>query len=258
MICIILGDVGSGKTAGLTWFGHSYYDEGYTLVSNYNLFNIDYVHLKDYNDLLKIEGESEDKPLFFMLDEGWLMADSRRSGSVLNMGTTKFGMQHRKKHAHVFITSQTQSQIDKRLKSQCQIWYEPEILAKDENGKPLYIKMEYKMFKGKRTIEGFIPMPMQYNFLHGFVDIPESYDTYEIVEDSEIDLEETYRPVIEKYIGVASTLKKGQLTSVLEIQEGIQSNIAEKLADFMKAQVILYELDMERKAVHDKKKKKAS
>jgi hypothetical protein len=243
MINIILGDVGSGKTTAMTWIGHDKYDDGYTLVSNLQLFNIPYIFIDEYTDLSTIEGESEESKLCFLLDEAYMLGlDARRSMSLSNLNTTKFGMQHRKKHADIYITSQTKEQIDKRFRSQCVYWFEPEITLKDEVGKPVLINLDFKRFNGKKTFSGTVPLPMQYEFEHGYVDVPESFDTYQKIEESTIDLEDAYGPLIEKYSQVAWNLKKGQLAAMLEVREKLPTAIANKIADYLKGCVAVQEM----------------
>lgn len=241
-----VGDTGSGKTCYETWYSHYRYDKGYTIASNYELKYLDYILLESHDDLLNI-GNRDIELLLYSLDENWINCDSRRSNSLLNQQSTKFGMQHRKLHADIFQSAQTWKQIDVRFRSQTMIWYEPQILVREclrcntiaknsdfgvfeecpecgsmKQAKPLVLQINYTIATGKVRRGNYI-IPMQYEFEHGYIDIPESYSTFEIVKGFEIqikDLIKTYPNIINKYVPI-SKLSGKALIALLKYKERI-------------------------------------
>lgn len=254
-----IGDTGSGKTCFETWYSHFQYDRGFTVASNYMIKYIDFLLLETHEDLLNI-GNRDIELLLYSLDENWINCDARRSGSLLNQQNTKFGMQHRKLHADIFQSAQTWKQIDVRFRSQTMIWYEPEILVREcvrcnwlgrnsdfgifeecpdcgamKQAKPVIIKVNYTIASGKNSRQGNYIVPMQYEFEHGYIDIPEAYNTFEVIQGFELqvkDLIGKYPLIIKKYTQVDKLSTKA-LTALLRYQEHITEDDIAPLADIV-------------------------
>jgi hypothetical protein len=218
MIFTILGGIGSGKTLLLTFLSHAFYNDGYNIYANYHLKRIKYINLMNVTDFLKIKTH----PNFFALDEGWLNMDSRRSGSLMNLIHSKSILQSRKIEAHVGITTQTWMQLDKRIRSVTALVFQPEIIIRDDNGKPLALKVTYFKNEGKRRMnEIFIPLvPPMID-----IDIPESYDTLEIVDELESNERQEMETLVKKYLNDPKTegLKPTKLKSYITMQELIKN-----------------------------------
>jgi len=224
---VILGGLGSGKTTTLTWMGHIRFDEGCSLYCNYKLYDIEYYSLENIFDFKDITTEKN----FIMLDELWLTSDSRRCNSLLNIQMSKRILQSRKTHSDVCISSQDFFQLDPRIRNITRYLFEPEIIQHDENGKPIFINLTIYDWQHKSNKKISIIIPMQMNFKHGYVDVPESFETDEILETMTNPTEKEYKNLIKKYISFDG--KKSDLESVLQIKEGMGASESKTLSKYI-------------------------
>lgn len=230
MISGIIGDIGAGKTMLETCFLTLGADSGHKIYANYKLKAIPYTHLGNQADFLAITGDKN----LIGLDEYWLSADSRRSSSVLNLATTTWGLQSRKIHSDVIITTQGHMQLDIRLRQLIRLWMEPSIALTDKDGKPTMLKVSARILKGSSTIDRTFYMPTVLNTKRfGVVDIPNSYDSYEIISEIDLNPKDQYKKLIKKYEGYDSG-EKG-LAAILEFDENLQKSEAKDLAAYIKA-----------------------
>jgi len=103
------GELGSGKTLGLTYLAALNYNKGRTIYSNYELrFPYTYVDT--------IEMISEMENCFAALDEFWLWADSRASHSKKNKIISTVLLQSRHIDCDIGFTAQSFHQIDRRIR----------------------------------------------------------------------------------------------------------------------------------------------
>ena len=110
-----VGRIGSGKTLSAVRQAYSCYLAGQDVWSNINL-NFPYTKIttEEFNKWSKEDKQFKDAVL--LLDEFYLMADSRNSMSKMNMLNTTFILQSRKKHVNVLMTSQNFKQLDIRIR----------------------------------------------------------------------------------------------------------------------------------------------
>lgn len=223
MIFIILGTIGSGKTLFLTWLAHLYYYDNATIYANYKLKKIPYTNIKKIKDFLRITTQNN----FFALDEFWLTADARRSGSLVNLISSRHITQSRKMgggKTDVGITSQTMIQIDKRIRNISAVVYEPEIVERDENGKPTMLLVKYFLNtaneRHKKTYEFYVPLVFEIGGM--LIDIPESYDTFEIVDEMDSGRAEELEGLTNKYYDAPpeSAIKLSSYIIMEELSQG--------------------------------------
>ena len=107
----ITGELGSGKTLTLTFLSwKNWFYRRKKIFSNYHLFKIPYVHIKNVNQLdLMREG-------FFSGDELWNILDSRTSLKTKNRTTSNILLRSRKRDLNYTFTCQLLEQLDKRIR----------------------------------------------------------------------------------------------------------------------------------------------
>lgn len=229
----IIGNMRSGKTMFSTWLGHYKYDKGYSLYANYNLYNIPYFPIDSVKDFEDVETPNN----FFMMDEAWLSGlDSRRSQSLINIALSETFLQSGKmgkgeyRSNDICVTVQDFGQLDVRIRNVTDIVAKPTIIARDEYNKPLAMLIEYINYQSDNKKRQRLPIPLQYYFEHGFVDVPNCYDTYQRIESMEekIDAE---NPLIQKYLNFEGN--KGELISVLENIESLPNTNAKAFANLI-------------------------
>lgn len=238
MIFSIVGNIGSGKTTFLTLWTYLYGMSGYTIYSNYNIqyktqfgvpvkvpFEVRNISaIRDFSDISTPKN-------FFALDELWLTADSRRSSSFISsLASTKL-LQSRKKKADAGITTQSLGQLDKRIRDITSIIYEPEIILRDpNNGKPLALKVYFYTWEEPETKKFCLPL-IGYR---GGISIPDSYDTYEIVESMDDGKKTIEDELVEKYADwPGSRMQLRYVIAYEEREKGIDKKAAERIANYI-------------------------
>jgi hypothetical protein len=134
MLIGIVGELGTGKTLALTYLGWSnYYYKGREICSNYTLYGIPFTPIRTLEDLKRmIPAETPDlkkllvqKETVALMDEAWRSLDSRCSmlqvkesekKQIKNKIVTDILSASRKAFVTVIYTSQTISQVDRRIR----------------------------------------------------------------------------------------------------------------------------------------------
>ena len=111
VLTIIYGELGSGKTLTQTYLiWRQWFWGGKKIYSNYPLFKIPYVPITTMNQFMEMREGA------FGGDEFWLVIDSRLSQSKRNRMASILLLRSRRRKLHIFITSQTLDQVDKRIR----------------------------------------------------------------------------------------------------------------------------------------------
>lgn len=115
-IMVTVGPMGSGKTTVITAMGVLAQQlDKVKLFSNYALSNIEYTyfHPTEFADLMNSE---ELNNAVILLDEAYLLMDSRSSGARINRLFSAFIYQARKRSVDVYIATHHPDHIDKRIR----------------------------------------------------------------------------------------------------------------------------------------------
>lgn len=116
MIGIFLGEQNSGKTLSMTYYLKKYFDNGYTIYTNYN---VNFKHKKITKELL--EKYTKSKKQFvncvFGIDEIYLFFDSRNFGTKSNKLFSYFVVQSSKRGVHILGTAQFFNTIELRFRN---------------------------------------------------------------------------------------------------------------------------------------------
>lgn len=228
MIWVIVGNIGSGKTLLLTYFSYLFSLDGYTIYSNYQLDKIPYQNINNVKDFLKIDTPKN----FFALDEFWLTADARRSSSFMNLVGSRHILQSRKIKAHVCITTQTIIQLDKRIRSITEYVFEPKIV-KWIDGKPFILQVKFHRLGDNNIINTiYVPLILE------DICIPDSYNTFEIVDEFDTGKLNEIENLVENYYDHDFKTKTEfkSYIYVKELQKGKEWNdkMIDKVVDYIK------------------------
>lgn len=130
-IMAFVGNLGTGKTLGMTFVGLKKYNEGRKIFSNYNLA-FPHTLISTIEDIDKIKNG------IFLGDELWLWLDARRttmkSHKVINDILTK----SRKRNFDIYYTTQHMKQIDVRIQNITDFIVSPQ-LSPDKSRCMLYV-----------------------------------------------------------------------------------------------------------------------
>lgn len=115
IIGIFLGEQHSGKTLALTYFAYDYYKKGYKIFTNYNL---NFKHEKINTEFIEnvVYGKKQFSKAIFVLDEIYLLIDSRNFGKKSNKILSYLLLQSSKRNVHIFGTAQYFNTVDKRFR----------------------------------------------------------------------------------------------------------------------------------------------
>lgn len=170
MVCIaIVGEPGSGKTATLAYMGMMYYQQGYKIHANFELFlpqpdgsKRTICHsIRTYRDFNNIRNG------YFLGDELWSWIDARMSMSDANMFLSDILLKARKRHFNLINTVQHLSQLEKRIRNITQyIIYPKSIITDPETGERVEIKQDLL-----HPIDMLPYLP--YTTIHAFVTVPD-------------------------------------------------------------------------------------
>lgn len=132
-LILFVGLTGSGKTLSMVRYLYEDYLKGYKIYSNIPLsFShtlIDSKTLQGWST-----NDTQLKNASIGLDEGYLLFDSRRSGSKKSLKMTYFLLQSRKKQVNVLVTAQTFGSVDKRLRQNLHLMIECQFVLKGNAG----------------------------------------------------------------------------------------------------------------------------
>jgi hypothetical protein len=116
VIAGFIGKMGSGKTLSMTKELLKYYNQGYTIMSNYHL-NFPHEPI-DFDDIfLSAQAQEQLSNVVIALDEIHIVLDSRSGMAATNKIISFWLNQTRKMGVKLFYTTQHAHQIDKRLRS---------------------------------------------------------------------------------------------------------------------------------------------
>jgi len=113
MLMGVIGELGSGKTLGMTYMGirnYVKYEGTRTIFANYHLFDVPFNFVDSPEQIDDIHSG------IFLADELWLWLDSRVSSSKRNRFVSAILAKSRKRDLDILYTSQSFSQVDKRVR----------------------------------------------------------------------------------------------------------------------------------------------
>lgn len=232
-VFIIDGRLGKGKTLFLTYLAYIFHKEGSRIYANYKLL-FPYENIGSVTDFTKIKNECYDD-IFIAMDEGWLSADSRRSGNILNLMSSRNFLQSRKlgkKTSNVGITTQNFYNIDVRIRGVADYLCKPGNIIEDENGKP-YI-MTVDMLNLERPDMGFRRIPLY--LMDGDCFICDLYDTREDMNAIQDGEGEFFHMLVDKYIKFDISNKNDLKLAII----GNEINGPNKVKDSLASQIAGY------------------
>jgi hypothetical protein len=169
VLIAIVGELGIGKTLGLTYLAwNNYYYKQREICANYNLYGIPFTPVKTLDDLKRMipmetattEQLLGQKEVFFAGDELWRWIDSRcaimgfgktKTSRIENKVITDILSASRKAFVTIAYTTQSYDQVDKRIKNITDFVFYPIII-----GDNTLCKMT--VFKGsKPTVSSMLP-----------------------------------------------------------------------------------------------------
>lgn len=119
MLTVIVGKLGQGKTAFMTYLAcKDYIEQHRNVMANYRLNFIKDQKFLNILDLLDPNNEIINNATV-CIDEGWLFFDSRNSSSKNNIAISQTILQSRKRGCDIYLTAQTFGQVDKRFRNVC-------------------------------------------------------------------------------------------------------------------------------------------
>lgn len=131
MIVAIIGRLGTGKTAFLTWIGKNHFKEGRKIYSNYF---VNFPHEKISHPFQLIDMEDG----VFLADEFYLWVSSVGSQRKVQIALSNIYRQFRKKDVDVYATSQRFMNLHIRYRELCDVVFRMRALPTVAN--PLYFQ----------------------------------------------------------------------------------------------------------------------
>jgi len=196
MIGIYLGEQNTGKTLALTYYAYNYYMNNYTVYSNYNL---NFPHKKltiDYINKI-VQNKEQFTKSVFIIDEIYLILDSRNFGKKSNKIFSYLLLQSSKRDVHILGTAQYFNTVDKRFRENIKFKCYCNRVIKNINGEFNLIETDKrkldKKFNDKLYIQCFYFIKKGYfgkNFVNKQQYIRASpifnlYDTTELLDFAE-------------------------------------------------------------------------
>lgn len=111
VLVAIIGELGCGKTLGLTFLAWHNANRGKKIYSNYKLVDIPHTYVDKTEDIDDMHNG------FFAGDEMWLWLDSRSSHSKRNKFISSILIKSRKRNMEIVYTTQSFYQIDVRIRN---------------------------------------------------------------------------------------------------------------------------------------------
>lgn len=141
MIGIFLGEQHSGKTLALTYFAYDYYKKGFEIYSNYNL---EIPHKKLTVDVIKdaVYNKEQFNKTVFVIDEIYLILDSRNFSKNKNKIFSYFLLQSSKRDVHIFGTAQYFNTVEKRFRENIKFQCYCNRVYKNEFGEYAFVESE--------------------------------------------------------------------------------------------------------------------
>jgi predicted Zn-ribbon and HTH transcriptional regulator len=260
---VVVGGIGSGKTCFQTW---KLWEEGLGgahVYANYHVAFVDQlgrpswreipVHgMGNISDLSTFVGEKN----VLGFDEAYMQADSHRAGSMMALMTGQAMLQSRKRKIEGWLSSQRFKNLSPTIREITSRVYEPLIISRvcsacggifrsedfgpkvicpkcdaERTGKPLILKVSwFDCEKPAKINTFFLPMivpPM-------LIDIPASYNTYEIVEKMDDGVRDKMWKLVEEYEDWDGTLKGLYGAMALdELSEGLKESQVKQSANYV-------------------------
>ncbi len=186
----IIGKMGDGKTATLTFLAKHFFNQGNNIFSNYILKDINHKYVLSMNDIDNVKfGKA-------FYDEFWLWLDSRSSSfDEYNKKISDILLKSRKRGYDIYYTLQGFYQIDKRIRNVTDYILMPEAyvyknceLSKVEQN--FLYPIDMKQFLNDIVIYVDVCIPVGENelkkvddFSFWLRDVANSYDTSEEIQD---------------------------------------------------------------------------
>jgi DNA helicase HerA-like ATPase len=155
MIILVDGNRGMGKTLTAVKEAYAFGLKGYKILSNLKLDfpdkNIDWNTYKMRDVMEYAKSKNELKDIVVLMDELQILLDSRMSMTKRNILISYFLMQTRKRNVHIIGTTQYLHQVDKRIRSTCDMFISSRYdKKKDIVLNRLYYNnmISYRSFKG--------------------------------------------------------------------------------------------------------------
>lgn len=188
LIVCLLGDLGQGKTLLLTTFAYLLEQQGYLIISNYDLI-FPHFRIAKIEELEKIIDENQGRNFFFCFDEPFMTADARTSQSKINIQISQFALQSRKVKTSIGYTARYIREVELRLRAVTNWIWLPRITGVDEEGKPVVITVT----RLRRNVKGemFPASPFSLPCIYfdprakGFINTCDLYNTSQLVKGLE-------------------------------------------------------------------------
>lgn len=186
MIYGFVGLLGQGKTTGMVTYARDLHElEGYKIMAN---FHVKFSELINPLELIDFEIDN----CVLLIDEAYTLVDSRYA-SQANRHLGYFFKQSRKRRVHVFYTSQSFGDVDKRLR---EITDRVVLCFKTEGEGFTFIVTE----RGIHVDTKYLPWKAAENFVFN------QFDTYEIIMPPTISDNVTTIPHLSELLEAASNM----------------------------------------------------
>jgi hypothetical protein len=200
MINVIIGLMNSGKTLYMTFKLYQAYLKGKTIITNYDLY---FPRMPGAGRIYKINKDTlikwgEDGEVLtncaFGFDEFYIYMESRTS--MLNTATSYFFLQSSKNDAEIYLTTQHNNQIDRRIRENLHKITQTNRVIKI--GNKYYSINDEQRFLPVRVMKDLYIKAQEYKRINrGFITNIEPGDTYYIKADKVFDLYTT-KQIIKK------------------------------------------------------------
>ena len=230
MIVLYSGNLGSGKTLAMSICLYLNYLLGSMAYANYTITGYPVERIKNTFALKSMNKIWKS----FALDEFYLDADSRQSGTSKNLAMTRKVLQFRKRHIDTFISSQNIRAIDTRIRDLVGMIVFPETIFSD--GYPIYVNCYYSTnkrihFEDWSLIQKLPCFQLPVVIEETNFNVAENYDTDELVESMDLEEGDIIKELISKYKGFDGS--KTDLKSILNMEHGYVAGKASAIGDYI-------------------------
>lgn len=224
-IIIIIGKLGSGKTAFMTSLVKDYYDEGYTIYSNYSLSTIPYTEINqsNFNELID---RSKTRNIV-CIDE---LVQNIKTRTINSIDIEIVVSQIRKfitERSHLIFTIQLFNQIPPDLLQLSDLLIKCYTIRNEAGDYEESIIEFYTFNEMTYNIELYDRYNVNLSYIFG------QYDTYEDVKP----LTKDYSKILKKYLDLGIKLSKKELSGlILRNQDAKSISEAGRIADMVSAE----------------------
>jgi len=209
----IVGELGSGKTLALTYLAwNNWYHKKRRIYSNYDLYGFPYTKIESVPDLDKMSQG------FFAGDELWLWLDSWEGRSKKQRLISSILLKSRKRNITIAFTSQSISQISKRIRDITDFIAYP-LLSTDDS----YCRLE--VFRGSKPMLETRIKPAIYFWTEPVIAM---FNTYQEVKplSEETKMTEVFNPVWRNPAWIRYLKEQGKSKKeIMELSKEIQQSI---------------------------------